>query len=314
MTVSLPEDFKDANAFIERMHGIYGEVEGDRILAGMSRSDSTATYWFNPLKPTSVSLPGDPLAGLVSVFVCADRDAITRSEAATAGHVYVQNASSYYAVSCLRLETGMEVLDLAAAPGGKTIAIAALLNNTGRIAAVEPIVRRFHRLRSNLERCGATNVAYYQKDGRGVGRAVPELFDRVLVDAPCSSEARMRWDNVDSYKHWQLRKLKETRRKQKALIMSGYQALKPGGLLLYCTCSFAPEENELVVKHLLKRTDAEVDPLDFDAELPLHSGLTEWQGRKLGETLAGTARVVPVGVWEGFYLARIRKPPSNLDV
>ena len=107
-----------------------------------------------------------------------------------------------------------EVLDLAAAPGGKTLAIAALMNNTGRIAAVEPIRGRFHRMQANLRRCGVSNVQFYQRDGRSVGRLVPERFDRVLLDAPCSSESRMRWLDQQSFEQWSLRKIRETQRKQ----------------------------------------------------------------------------------------------------
>ena len=145
------------------------------------------------------------------------------------------------------------------------------------------------------------------RDGRGVGRAVPDRFDRVLLDAPCSSESRMRWQDVKTYQHWSLRKVRETQRKQKSLLRSAYAALKPGGVLLYCTCSFAPEENELVVEALLRKTDAQLLPIE---NLPQHSvpGLTHWSGKSLSSQLQQSRRILPNGIWDGFYLARIIKP------
>ena len=164
-------------------------------------------------------------------------------------------------------------------------------------------------MQANLQRCGVTNVEFYQRDGRSVGRAVPERFDRVLLDAPCSSESRMNWQDASTYQHWSPRKVKETQRKQKSLIRSAYAALKPGGTLLYCTCSFAPDENELVVASLLKKTDAQIMPI---AEYPSNSmpGLTQWLGKELNENLALTLRVLPAGPWDGFYVAKIFKPAA----
>ena len=121
----------------------------------------------------------------------------------------------------------------------------------------------------------------------------------------------MRWYDATTYRHWRLRKIKEMQRKQKALIMSGYQALRPGGLLLYCTCSFAPEENELIVEHLLKRTDAEIDSISVAEGIPAQAGLHRWRKKVLHADIAKTIRIVPDGIWDGFYLARVRKPHTN---
>ena len=311
MASLIPEDFSDGGLFADRIVEIYGERDAEQIFHALASSDASVCYWLNPLRNEGLdlTLPGRPVLAGLALKWCRERELITQSDAATQGQVYIQSASSFYAVEMLQLAQDMEVLDLSAAPGGKTIAMAARMNNTGRIAAVEPIARRFHRLRANVERCGATNVEFYHKDGRGVGRAVPERFERVLLDAPCSSEARMRWDNPSSYGHWRLRKLKETQRKQKALIMSAYQALKPGGAMVYCTCSFAPEENELIVGHLLHRTDAEVDPLVVAGNRVLfRPGLTSWRRKRLPADLAGTLRIFPDAPWDGFYIARLKKP------
>lgn len=305
---SLPEDLSDADAFLSRMGEIYGEETAQEIIASMAQQSDYA-YWLNPLQKADFTIVGEPVEGLPGMWQVPRESGFTNSEAASQGWVYIQNPSSYLVVRLLDPQPGEEILDLAAAPGGKTIAIAAAMANTGRVAAVEPVKQRFHRMRANLQRCGVTNVDFYQRDGRGVGKVVPERFDRVLLDAPCSSEARMRWNDTSTYKHWSLRKIKDTQRKQKSLLRSAYAALKPGGVLLYCTCSYAPEENELVVQHLLRRTEARLEPLD-PSQIPGHSiaGLNHWRGKDLMADLSATIRVLPRGVWDGFFLARIAKP------
>lgn len=326
LVAQLPEDFQFGEDFCQRLEAVFGLQEATRIIAQLSQK-TTSSYWLNDLQIDSevdkvqlveslkehlggsLGVPVPLVSGLlISGLYSVDKDAgISQHASAESGQIYIQNPASYFAVSILAPKQDEEILDLAAAPGGKTLAIAARMNNTGRLAAVEPIRGRFFRMQANLQRCGVTNVDFYQRDGRSVGRAVPERFDRVLLDAPCSSESRMNWQDASTYQHWSPRKVKETQRKQKSLIRSAYAALKPGGTLLYCTCSFAPEENELVVASLLKKTDAQIMPI---ADYPANSmpGLTQWLGKVLNENLALTLRVLPTGPWDGFYVAKIFKP------
>ena len=304
----VPAGLADREAFCLRLQDIYGAPTATEILSAML-TNQYRCYWLNPLQPPpkADAFGGEPVDSLVGVYQVPVDHPITQHSAATDGQIYIQNPSSYFAVKTLAPMLDEEVLDLAAAPGGKTLAIAALMKNTGRIAAVEPIRGRFHRMQANLRRCGVTNVQFYQRDGRGVGRLVPERFDRVLLDAPCSSESRMRWLDQQSFEQWSLRKIRETQRKQKSLLRSAYAALKPGGVMVYCTCSFAPEENELVVNALLKKTDALLLPI-ANAPKNMRSGLTRWMGRELNPMLTCSLRIIPKGPWDGFYLALIEKP------
>jgi 16S rRNA (cytosine1407-C5)-methyltransferase len=138
---------------------------------------------------------------------------------------------------------------------------------------------------------------------------VGERFDAVLLDAPCSSEARIRLDDPDSYQHWKTRKIKETSRKQKALLRSAFAALKPGGRLIYCTCAFAPEENEVALDHLLRREPAaKLEALDVDCPQTI-PGLTRWRTRQLQPDLQRAVRVLPNDLWDGFFLAKVVKHP-----
>jgi 16S rRNA (cytosine1407-C5)-methyltransferase len=253
---------------------------------------------------------GEPLREEPALY-CLPRSAgVARTAAAGCGSIYIQNPSSYVAAKVLRPQPGEEVLDLAAAPGGKTIAMAAMMNNQGRIAAVEPVRGRFHHLRANVARCGVRIAEFYQKDGRKVGALVPQRFDRVLLDAPCSSESRMRWSEPDTYRHWSLKKVKECQRKQKGLLRSAFESLKPGGRLLYCTCSFGPEENELVVAHLLRRSTAVLLPVTVAAPKQV-AGLTAWRGKALPADMARTVRILPDQCWDGFFLALLCRPSAE---
>ncbi len=299
---SVPERLGD---FRERLIRVFGAAGAESVLATMTASKRTG-YVVNPLADGDWMPIGTPIPGLPGCFSVLPqaRRSLLEHPAVAAGGFYPMNPSSVYAARALDVDGSMEVLDLAAAPGGKTLLLAMAMNNAGRIAAVEPVKGRFHRMRANLARCGVTNVQFYAADGRSIGRKVPGRFDRVLLDAPCSSEARIRLDDPATFRHWKLRKIRETTRKQRGLIRSAFDALKPGGEMVYCTCAFSPEENELVVAHLLEaETAADVLP----SAAPGAPGLTVWADRALDARLEHCRRLLPDDLFDGFFLARIRK-------
>jgi tRNA (cytosine49-C5)-methyltransferase len=158
-------------------------------------------------------------------------------------------------------------------------------------------------------------------DGRTVGNKVGPRFDRVLLDAPCSGEARFTATDPQSFATWSPRKIKETSRKQIGLIKSAFRSLKPGGRLLYATCSFAPEENERVVARLLEEfpEQAELLPIELPwasdptaatiqpAAVPLLTGLTEFDGEVFPAALRHALRILPDERYDGFFLALIQR-------
>lgn len=277
------------------------QITPDQALAALSE----AGLIYSPLDWAQAS-------GIAAHYCAAEqRDLLTHHPLAASGQIYVQSLSSMLAPLALQPNSADWVLDLAAAPGGKTILMAEMMRNQGKISAVEQVTARFHRLRANLDRCGVLNTQTYLKDGRAVGSLKPDTFDRVMLDAPCSSESRFRLDQPDSMAHWSLRKVAETAHKQKRLILSAFDALKPGGTLLYCTCAFSPEENELIVTELLKKRPAQLVPVALPERLPSSvttAGLTTWGKKKLPDALALTRRVWPDAHFDGFYLAQIKKP------
>jgi len=224
------------------------------------------------------------------------------------GWIYIQNPSSVLAALLLNPQPNETILDLAAAPGGKTLILAELMENTGQISAVEAVKPRFFKLRHILELHGAKNVRTYLQDGKTVGFKCQGRFDRTLLDAPCSSEARFSIQEPASWSHWSEKKIQELARKQKQLLFSAIQATKPGGIIVYCTCSFAPEENEMVVNHVLKRIPEAIKPLPI--RLPISNiqpGLTAWNGKGLSPELAKTVRILPDSIYNALYLAMFLK-------
>ncbi len=137
------------------------------------------------------------------------------------------------------------VMDVAAAPGSKTTQIAARMNNEGAILANEFSASRVKVLHANISRCGISNVALTHFDGRVFGAAVPEMFDAILLDAPCSGEGVVRKD-PDALKNWSPESNQEIAATQRELIDSAFHALRPGGTLVYSTCTLNQEENEAV--------------------------------------------------------------------
>ena len=149
-------------------------------------------------------------------------------------------------------QPGERVLDLCAAPGSKTGQIAAVMQDAGEIVAVEKVRDRFFRLRANVAGQGATCVCARLGSGTAVAHTDPEAFDRVLLDAPCSTEGRFQTNVPATTAYWSPRKIKEMRAKQGRLLYAAVQALRPGGTLVYSTCTFAPEENEGALAKMLK--------------------------------------------------------------
>jgi NOL1/NOP2/sun family putative RNA methylase len=220
------------------------------------------------------------------------------------GLFYVQEAVQVLPVLALDPQPDHDVLDLCAAPGGKTTQIAAMTANGATIIANEPNGRRQQALLANVNRLGilsATITGY-----RGESFPTRARFDRVLVDAPCSAEGTLRKESPlqAGASRGTIARLA---RLQKRLIVRAYDLLRPGGVLVYSTCTFAPEENESVVAHLLGERSARLTPvcLPIDAS----PGLPAWEEETYPPELCGAARIYPHQIDSGGgFVARIERP------
>lgn len=195
-------------------------------------------------------------------------------------------------------EMPKRVMDVAAAPGSKTTQIAARMGNQGAILANEFSASRVKVLHANISRCGIANVALTHFDGRVFGAAVPESFDAILLDAPCSGEGVVRKD-PDALKNWSVQSNLEIAATQRELIDSAFHALKPGGTLVYSTCTLNRDENESVLAWLLEHYSQAVEVESLASLFPsANEALTP----------EGFLHVFPqIYDCEGFFVARLRK-------
>jgi len=233
------------------------------------------------------------------------------SDLARDGFVYIQNTSSWLPVVALDPQPGETVLDVCAAPGGKTSHIAALMQNAGTLIANDNSKPRLMRLQRNLERLSAT-AELTLHDATLLARKLDgQLFDRILLDAPCSGEGLINLSDPSTLDTWSVAHVKRLATLQKRIISQAWQLLKPGGVLVYSTCTTAPEENEAVINWLLrKQPDARLHPILLH-NTDLKSGITEWQGIKYHADLSGAARILPnTDGDEAFFVAHLVKDAS----
>lgn len=219
-----------------------------------------------------------------------------------AGVFYLQEPSAMAAVTAASIRPGMKVLDLCAAPGGKSTQAAALLQGSGLIVCNEVVTARARILLSNIERCGVRNAVVTSMRPEEICEALRGYFDVVLVDAPCSGEGMFRRE-PEAAAQWRPELPAACARRQSAILSSARWALKEGGVLVYSTCTFSPEENEGVVGAFIKENS------DFTLEeIPARFGRParpDWAGVDGSVSLA--RRIFPQDGGEGHFVARLRK-------
>jgi NOL1/NOP2/sun family putative RNA methylase len=215
------------------------------------------------------------------------------------GYYYLQDPASMYACEVLDPQEGELVLDMAAAPGGKTSYISQLMKNRGTVVAVDVNRERMAKLRSNLTRLGVRNVVAVRTDAALVG-GFGLTFDRVMLDAPCTGTGTIHKNPEVRFK--EATDVERCTSLQLTLLRSGLEVLRPGGVLVYCTCSYLPEENEAVVEEAIN-LGAVVE--EIEQGLP---GLTAFGSRNFDPQVSRARRFYPFSHGcQGFFLARLRK-------
>jgi tRNA (cytosine49-C5)-methyltransferase len=224
------------------------------------------------------------------------------------GYFYVQEVSSMMPPLVLDPLPEENVLDIAAAPGSKTTQMATMMKNSGNLMANDVSLGRIKILSSNLQRCGVTNCVVAHHDGSNLINRLEKLkfsFDKILVDAPCSGEGNIR-TNPKTCAMFNEKLIRAMSNKQKQLAGSVVKILKKGGVMIYSTCTHAPEENEEVVSYLLEKFPLEI--LDIDLPLKTRPGILEWKGQKYNEKVKKCARIYPQdNNTEGFFIAKLRR-------
>lgn len=220
------------------------------------------------------------------------------------GWFYIQEASAATAVMALEPKPDEIILDMCASPGGKTTQMAELMENTGLIISNDVTPKRLRALLANLSRIGVINTIVTQWDGRNYPN-IGLTFDKVLVDVPCSAEGRVR-ENPELKEGADINFIRSISGTQKGLLRRALELVKPGGIVVYSTCTFAPEENEAVVAYGLKKISSELLTINFP--FPHSHGLTEWQGHQFGEEMKRCVRIYPHHLDSGgMFIAKLKR-------
>ncbi|RNF18387.1 putative nucleolar protein [Trypanosoma conorhini] len=220
-----------------------------------------------------------------------------------AGHYMLQSAVSFLPVMALAPQEQERILDMAAAPGGKTTYIAQLMKNTGVLFANDVSEPRTKSLNANLQRLGVTNAVVTNYDGVGYDK-VMKNFDRVLLDAPCTGSGIISRDkSIKTSKHYE--DVQRASQQQRSLLLSAIDAAKVGGYVVYSTCSFLVEENEAVVEFAVRRRHVEIVEMGLPFGRP---GLTKYRHHRFHEKMQCSRRFFPhVHNMDGFFVCKLKK-------
>ena len=234
-------------------------------------------------------------------------EVIRDNDLTLSGAVYIQNAASWLPVLALDPQPGEEILDVCAAPGGKASHIAAITSNQAALTVNDNSRPRLAKMRANLERLGV-EADFTLFDATRLARKFEgQQFDKILLDAPCSGEGLMQYGRDKDFATWSVAHIHRLASLQKQIILQAWGLLKPGGTLVYSTCTMAPEENEAVVDYLLrKRRDAVLEPVEFDTPNRVPN-VASWNDKAFAPEISQCLRLAPSPAVEAFFVAKFRK-------
>ncbi|MBD5429364.1 RsmF rRNA methyltransferase first C-terminal domain-containing protein [Lactobacillus sp.] len=223
------------------------------------------------------------------------------------GDVYSQDPSAMYPAQIADVQPGEKVLDLCAAPGGKSTALAEKLGGEGLLVANEISNTRAKILRENLERWGATNVVITNESPDKLATKFINYFDKIIIDAPCSGEGMFRKD-PNAMKYWSPDYVLKCQIRQKEIIQEAIKMLRPGGKIIYSTCTYSPEEDEQIVSWLVNEYGFKILPVKHYTGMA--SGRPEWADNN--KALKETVRLwFQDGVGEGQFAALLQAPDKD---
>lgn len=297
--------------FEEMLEEQYGKQMTEKILQGYQTKRNT-TFRVNTLKSGADEIKTilekkkveyETVVWSKEAFILKDisEKEIRNWEIYQEGKIYLQSLSSMLPPIVLQPKEGEDILDMTAAPGGKTAQIAAITDNKANVTACEMNKIRAERLRYNLQKQGV-NAYIMKQDARKIDDFFS--FDRILLDAPCSGsgtiqlyeESHKQNDRLE--KNFTLQFIKKSVESQTALLKKAINLLKSGKEMVYSTCSILINENEEILRKILKQGNAEIVPIQFEGmnQLPL-----------LPTKIQGTLCVCPNEFYEGFFIAKIKK-------
>lgn len=296
------------NLFVEKLYDNYTPLTVDKILTGMSGERNTTLRVnniksdiqrvMNELKENSIKFDRVQWYKDALVIKNAKEKQIQALKIYDEGKIYVQSLSSMVPPLVLNPKPNEKVLDLTAAPGSKTTQMAGMMQNKGYILANELDTLRCERLKYNVEKQGSTIIEVNNGRGEVIGKKYEKYFDKVLLDAPCSGEGRFLANDAKTYRSWSERTVKELVKLQKKLLKSAYQALKPGGELVYSTCTLNREENEEILEWAISELDGlKLQNINLEIKNAV-DGVSE------NKEIRKAMKILPSRDTEGFFVAK----------
>ena len=244
--------------FVVEMNNLPELTDFDGFMASYDKAP-VKSLRINPLKvpdpecileDIGISPESDRIPWCETGFYYDDETAPGKHILHEAGAYYIQEASAMAPVEALDIKHGERILDLCAAPGGKSTQIAGHLMGSGILVSNEIIPKRAEILSENIERLGVPNALILCCEPAEIADRFPEFFDKVLVDAPCSGEGMFR-KNPDAVKEWSPKAVENCADRQRDILDQAATTLKPGGRLVYSTCTFNRKENEGTIEDFL---------------------------------------------------------------
>lgn len=284
----------------------YGEELKDKIIEGYSKNRKV-TFRVNTLKTNIndvIKILDDNNIKYKRVLWCDEafiienvkEDKIRSLDIYKNGEIYMQSLSSMLPPIILNPKENMDILDMTAAPGGKTTQIATMLKNKSNITAIEMNKIRAEKLKYNIEKQGASSVYVMEQDARKIDDFFS--FDSILLDAPCSGSGTINSNDFKLEKVFTKKLIEKSIKSQRELLNKAIKILKKGSTMVYSTCSILEDENENIIREILETKKVELEEINFKGieELP-----------RLPEKIKGTLLVMPSEEYEGFFVAKLKK-------
>lgn len=291
---------------IDMLEKQYGKDLKDRIIVGFGKNRKVS-FRVNTLKTNVenvIKILSENNISYKKVLWCDEafiienvkEDEIRNLDIYKNGEIYMQSLSSMLPPIILNPKENMDILDMTAAPGGKTTQIATICNNNSRITAVEMNKIRSQKLKYNIEKQGASSVYVMEQDARKIDDFFS--FDSILLDAPCSGSGTINSNDLKLEKFFTKNLIEKSKKTQRELLNKAIKILKKGSIMVYSTCSILQEENENIISDILKTKKVELEEINFKGieELP-----------RLPEKIKGTLLVMPDEEYEGFFVAKLKK-------
>ncbi len=290
------------NGYLEK-YGAYYKNPSVKTCIRISSEEETERI-IEELKNYGIEL--EPVKSIpLAYYVLSGYDKIGKTLSYSFGKYYIQSLSSMIPPLVLNPKEGERVLDLCAAPGSKSTQIAGMMQNKGTLILNEQSNARVKSLVFNIDKMNFTNAAIILGKGEQLGSYFHEWFDKILVDAPCSALGIMhKKGEVNNW--WTENHAAALSEIQHKLLVSAIKMLKPGGEIVYSTCTLTIEENELVLNKILNKYPVEM----LEINLPVKSSDTykEFSGIRFDESISKARRIIPWEIdSEGFFVAKLRK-------